>query len=94
MKYQHLDNLIGAYFNQDYSIRADSIEGLIHAYRTDATAMQRKLVLTDIAAFVADHPTGLDTAFDSAFGSDFDPRLWQHTALTFLTALDRGLRDR
>lgn len=92
MKYPHLENLIGAYLHQDYAHYADTIEGVIDAYKEDATAEQGQRVRVDIANFLQDHQGMLDQAFDAVFDVDFNPRLWDLTVETFLKNLDRQLQ--
>lgn len=93
MTYPELDNLIGAYLNQDYSYYADTLEGVIEAFKEDATAEQVQLVRADIAHFLRDHSHDLEQAFEAAFCRDFDPKLWGLTAESFLKNLDRQLQS-
>ena len=92
MKYPHLDTLIKAYLNQDYSYYADTLEGVIDAYKDDAAPEQVQGLRADIARFLADHPATLDAAFEAAYGFDFGPELWGLTAESFLKKLDRQLQ--
>lgn len=92
MKYPHLDVLIKAYLNQDYSYYADTLEGVIDAYKDDAAPEQIQGLRADIARFLADHPDTLDAAFEAAYGFDFGPELWGLTAESFLRKLDRQLQ--
>jgi hypothetical protein len=93
MKYPDLENLIGAYLHQDYAYYADTIEGVIEAYKEDATAEQVQRVRVDIANFLQDHQGKLDQAFDAVLDVDFNPRLWDLTVETFLKNLDRQLQE-
>lgn len=92
MKYAHLDTLIKGYLNQDYAYYADTIEGVVDAYRRDASAEHVQGLRTDIANFLRDHQGTLDQAFEAAYGFDFGPELWGLTAESFLKNLDRQLQ--
>lgn len=92
MKYPHLDTLIKAYLNQDYSYYADTLEGVIEAYKDDAAPEQIQGLRADVARFLADHPATLDAAFEAAYGFDFGPELWGLTTEGFLKKLDGQLQ--
>jgi hypothetical protein len=92
MEYPYLDTLIKGYLNQDYSYYADTLEGVIEAYKSDEGAEQVQGLRADIARFLADHPTTLEAAFEAAYGFDFGPELWGLTTEGFLKKLDRQLQ--
>jgi hypothetical protein len=87
-----LDTLIKGYLNQDYAYYADTLEGVIEAYKDDAAPEQIQGLRAEIARFLADHQGTLDTAFEVAYGFDFGPELWGLTTESFLIKLDRQLQ--
>ena len=91
MNHPQLANFFGAYLNQDYSIHADTLEGVIDAFRHDATDEQRQALREDIASFRHLHAHDLEQAFAESFGADFEPALWDLSAAAFLDLLDRRL---
>jgi hypothetical protein len=90
--YPHLDNLIGAYFNQDAGHIADTLEEIVADYMDGHGADKQAALRRDISAFMADHRAGLDVAFDDKYGFDVDPKLWDCLdAEAFLSAVDAVL---
>lgn len=87
-RYPQLSNLIGAYLNQDYSIYADTLEGVIDCFLTDSRRDEQVALRTEIARFLRDEQAALADTFMRAYGMDFDPALWGLTTETFLRQLD------
>lgn len=93
MKYPHLENMIGAYLNQDYAYHASTLEGVIDACKNGEEAEYVRCLRADIARFLRDHAGAtLEQEFEAAFGADFDPKLFGLTAESFLKKLDRQLQ--
>ena len=86
--YPALSNLIGAYLNQDYSIYADTIEGVIDCFLSDSNHAEKVALRHDIARFLQNERNGYDASFAGAYSFDFDPKLWGLTTETFLRQLD------
>lgn len=89
--YPALGNLIGAYLNQDYSIYADTVEGVIDCFLNDSNRAEKVALREDIARFLRNERRDLDATFARMYGFDFDPQLWGLTAETFLRQLDAQL---
>jgi len=87
------DTLIKGCLNQDYSYYADTLEGVIEAYKSDEGAEQVQGLRSDIARFLTAHSATLDVTFEAAYGFDCGPELWGPTAESFLKKLDRQLHD-
>ena len=93
MNYPHLENMIGAYLNQDYSYHASTLEGVIDACKGGENADYVRGLRADIARFLHDHQDAtLEQRFEVAFGANFDPKLWGLTAESFLKKLDSQLQ--
>jgi CdiI immunity protein len=85
--FAHLDNLIKAYFHQDYDLIADDIEGLMSDFVQTSPRAEREAVRSDIEQYLITHRDDLDQAFRSAYGFDVDPQLWGLSTEGFLTKL-------
>lgn len=86
-EHPHLRKLMGAYLNQDFDLIADSIEGVIQYYRRCSSVAEVEGLMADIRGFLEAHPEDADAAFEAAYGFDFDPRLWGHSAKSFLETI-------
>jgi hypothetical protein len=93
-EYPELDQLFGAYFNQDFELWGETIEQIVAAYMDGATMDRREALLKEIDSFTQDHPGDLDAAFSARYGFDFDPAPWGHTTLSFLQRLQQLLREK
>jgi hypothetical protein len=91
--YPQIDQLLHVYFGQDYDIWGNTIEEIVGCYKRDSPIEFQQALLDEIARFRQAHPHDLDAAFLAAYEYDFDPPLWKHTTDSFLTELDRLLRD-
>ena len=89
--YPELDQLFGAYLNQDYSYWGDTLEAVVEACRRDSSPENVQALADEIDAFSVAHAHDLDEAFSQAWGFDFDPSLWNHTTTSFLAALRAGV---
>jgi hypothetical protein len=93
MKYPYLENMIGAYLNQDYAYHASTLEGVIEACKDGEKSEYVQGLREDIARFLRDHPSAtLEKAFAKDFSAVFDPKLFGLTAESFLKKLDEQLR--
>jgi hypothetical protein len=87
-RHPHLDTLIGAYFHQDASYVADTLEGLVADFVDGHRPEQCAALRADIAAFMDEHAGHLNAAFEAAYGADVDSVLWDHAdAASFLRAV-------
>lgn len=85
--YPQLDQLFGAYLNQDFSYWGNTIAEVVRCYKRDHPREDHLEMLAEIEQFEQTHREDMDAAFESAYGFDFCPRLWGHTAASFLTEL-------
>ena len=65
--YPHLDRLLGGYFHQDCYDDGESDGDIVANYIDTQSEAAVAATLRDIERFVADHPTGMLTAFERAF---------------------------
>ena len=87
--YPVLSNVVIVFFGQDYDLFGDSLEKLMNCAINDSSPEELTRLRDDIARFFENHKEDLDAAFDKAFEFDFDPKLWDTTADSFLRQLDR-----
>ena len=85
--YQHLDNLIFSYFNQDYDLGGDSFDSIVDDFNNSHSTEQRTQVKDDIRNFLADNTGNTEELFSERYGFDVDPSLWGHSAKSFLEEL-------
>ncbi|MBB5510307.1 contact-dependent growth inhibition system immunity protein [Paraburkholderia atlantica] len=91
--YPELNQLFGVYLNEDCSYWGSTIEAIVGCYKRDSSTESIKGILVEIERFRKAHSDNLDTAFEEAYGSQFDPKLWSHTTASFLDKLQRVLRE-
>jgi hypothetical protein len=91
--YPQIDQLLHVYFGQDFDIWGNTIEEIVGCYKRDSPVEFQQALRDDIARFRQAHPHDLDAAFLAAYKYDFNPPLWKHTTDSFLTEVDRLLRD-
>src|SRR4051812_44972799 len=91
-KYPELDQMFGAYFNQDFDLWGDTIEEIVASYKDGTSRQQREGLLEEIDRFVGEYPDDLDAQLSARYGYDFDPVPWGHTARSFLDEVQRILR--
>jgi hypothetical protein len=84
--------LIGAYFNQDSFLVADTVEGIVADYMDGHRPEKQAALRREIAAFMAEHASHLDAVFEEKYGYDVDPKLWDCAdAADFLRTVDAVL---
>jgi hypothetical protein len=86
--YNQLNDLFATWLNQDYDLIADSIEGVLAEYVKGNDLKTIIDLRADIASFMAQNKERLDQAFEEAYGFDFDPKLWGHSAKSVLMLVD------
>lgn len=91
--YPELDQLFGAYFNQDFALWGDTIEEIVAAYNEGTPSPQCEALRNEIDRFIASHSADLDKAFAERYGFDFSPEPWGHTTLSFLREVQRLIAD-
>jgi hypothetical protein len=91
--YPQLDLLLGAYFGEDFELAGNTIEEIVGCYKGDSPIEFQQALRNEIVRFRQAHPHDLDAAFLAAYKYDFNPPLWKHTTDSFLTEVDRLLRD-
>ncbi|MCC8396600.1 hypothetical protein LJ656_28835 [Paraburkholderia sp. MMS20-SJTR3] len=92
-RYPKMYQLFGAYLNQDCKIWGDTIPEIISSYKRDCPRESHLEMIREIDSFIGEHPDDLDTAFETDYGHDFDPQLWEYTTASFLEELKRLLRE-
>lgn len=91
--YPELDQLLHVHFGQDYDIWGNTIGELVGCYKRDSPVSDHQILRDEIARFRQAHPNDLDEAFLAAYKNAFNPPLWNHTTDSFLTEVDRLLRE-
>ena len=91
--YPEIDQLLHVYFGEDFDIWGNTIEELVGCYKRDSPIGDHQALLDEIASFRQAHPNDLDTAFLASYKNFFNPPLWGHTTDSFLTEVDRLLRE-
>lgn len=82
--YPYLYKLMGAYFNQDYYLIADTLDGIVDDFLRTTSTENINGLRSDIVKFLQENQDDVEAAFEKAYGADFDPKLWDHTADSFL----------
>ncbi|MEK9497991.1 contact-dependent growth inhibition system immunity protein [Photorhabdus sp. P32] len=89
---QHLDNFIGAYFNQDCDIFGETtIDEVITEYLNSEPPIFMKGLIEDIDYFIS-NSKDVEKDFDN-LGHEFYPELWETTALDFLNHVSKRVRN-
>jgi hypothetical protein len=88
-----LDQLLHIYFGQDFDLWGNTIEELVGCYKRDSPVKDHQALLEEIARFRQTHSQDLDAAFHSAYPNETNPAGWGHTTDSFLTEVERLLRD-
>lgn len=91
--YPELDQLFGAYLNQDYKLWGDTLEEVVRCYKRDSNAEDNQHLLEELARFSSTHAEDLDASFLARYGFDFDPRLWSHTTASFFELVRHVLSE-
>jgi len=91
--YPALDHLLHAYFGEDFDLSGNTVEEIVGCYMGESSVEHHRALREEIARFRQAHPHDLDAAFLAAYEYDFDPPLWGHTTDSFLTEVDRLLRE-
>ncbi|TDV08335.1 contact-dependent growth inhibition system immunity protein [Paraburkholderia caballeronis] len=89
-RYPGMRTFFGGYLNQDYELAGDTIPEIVACYKGDSPRECHFEMVHEIEAFMAEHPQDLDVAFETDYGSSFDPKLWGYTTASFLEEL-KGL---
>jgi len=90
--YQHLDNLIFSYFNQDSDLDGNTMNELVNAYKSTNSEEQVSQLSNEIHNFILDADDNIEKMFIDKYGFDVDPVLWDHTAKSFLEEVVRLLK--
>jgi hypothetical protein len=91
--YPELDQLLHVYFGQDFDIWGHTIEELVGCYKRDSPVADHQALRDEIARFRQAHLDDLDEAFLASYKNFFNPPLWNPTTDSFLTEVDRLLRQ-
>lgn len=91
--YPALDHLLHAYFGEDSDLSGNTVEEIVNCYKGGSSVEHHRALRDEIARFRQAHPHDLDAASLAAYKYDFNPPLWKHTTDSFLTELDRLLRE-
>ncbi|KER02560.1 hypothetical protein LGZ99_14855 [Photorhabdus temperata] len=88
-----LNRLIGAYFNQDCEIiSGPEIDDTINDYLETTTKGMKKELLEEIKSFIH-NSKDLEKEFRELYRYDFNPDLWETTALDFLNHVSKRVQD-
>ena len=79
--------LMGGYFHQDFDINGDTLEKVVSAFVADSDAPLRRLVISDIDAFLATGEVGMEERFQAYFRPDIIPTEFRPTTREFLLAI-------
>jgi hypothetical protein len=91
--YPALDHLLHAYFGEDFDLSGNTVEEIVGCYKGESPLEHHRALREEIARFRQAHPNDLDDAFLGFYKNFFNPPLWNHTTDSFLTEVDRLLRD-
>jgi hypothetical protein len=92
-QYPELDNLIGAWFHQDFDLDGDdTIEKIIASYRAVAPAEKQAMLRADIARFLSD-ARDVDAEFQERFNPQIIPTGFAPTTRAFLERIAELLND-
>ena len=91
--YPELDQLLHVYFGEDFDMWGNTVQDLVGCYKRDSPVEDHHALRDEIARFRLAHPTDLDEAFLASYKNFFNPPLWNHTTDSFLTEVDRLLRE-
>ncbi|MCC8391209.1 hypothetical protein LJ656_01295 [Paraburkholderia sp. MMS20-SJTR3] len=92
-QYSQMEQIFGAYFGEDFDLFGDTIPEIISCYKNTNPRHYHHQLIDEINLFLHDHPNDLDAAFEKEYGSGFDPKLWGHTTISFLSELTRLLSE-
>ncbi|WP_350305691.1 contact-dependent growth inhibition system immunity protein [Photorhabdus viridis] len=88
-----LNRLIGAYFNQDCEIiSGPEIDDTINDYLETTTKGMKRELLEEIKSFIH-NSKDLEKEFRELYRYDFNPDLWETTALDFLNHVSKRVRN-
>ena len=91
--YPALDHLLRAYFGEDFDLSGNTVEEIVGCYKGGSPVEHHRALREEIARFRQAHPHDLDAAFLASYEYYLDPPLWGHTTDSFLTEVDRLLRE-
>jgi hypothetical protein len=91
--YPALDHLLHAYFGEDFDLSGNTVEAIVDCYMEESPVEHHRALREEIARFRLAHPNELDDAFLGSYKNFFNPPLWRHTTDSFLTEVDRLLRE-
>jgi hypothetical protein len=82
--FSHLDQLLGAWFHQDFDLVGDTLEEILETYRSVSPDGRCAAVVRDIDRFLALPGDTLNDKFDQTFKPDIDPAGWGMSAREWL----------
>ena len=80
-----------SHFHQDFDLIADTIEGLVADFKDTNTSEEIENVREDIARFLNQSDSDIESVFKESYGYDFEPAIWDLTVKMFLQKLDKLL---
>lgn len=92
-RYSRLNYLLEVYLSQDSGFSGKTVPEIVARYRKESPRDEHLELVSEIDAFIAEHPDDLDSAFDEEYGRAFDPSQWGHTIASFLAETRRLLAD-
>ncbi|TNH43360.1 contact-dependent growth inhibition system immunity protein [Photorhabdus luminescens] len=89
-----LNRLMYAYFNQDYDIiSGPELDDVINDYLDTTNDKMKRELIEEIDSFIH-NSKNIEEEFKLVYSdSDFDPDLWETTALDFLNYVSKRTRD-
>ncbi|KER02493.1 hypothetical protein LGZ99_14830 [Photorhabdus temperata] len=92
-KTQYLDNFIGTYFNQNCDIFGETtIDKVITEYINSEPPTLMKELIKDIDYFIQ-NSEDVEREFKELYRYDFNPDLWETTALDFLNHVSKRVQN-
>jgi len=83
--YPYLDQLLGAYFHQDFDIvSGETIEAVIEDYKQGTPEDEWGGLRADIKRFIRYSGEALDREFEKVFNPCIDPKGWNMTTKEWL----------
>lgn len=87
----YLDQLLGGYLHQDYDLFGETIEEVMQEYLRRETPKTIQGLIDGCEALLKINDT--EATFYRLYQDDFDPKLWQLTAVEFLNVITAQAKE-
>jgi hypothetical protein len=94
VNYPNLSDFIGMCFGQDFDLWGNSVPEIVSTYKDGSDANEWDAISNDINNFRLNYSNNLDSAFKKLYGNYIDPKSWDHTTDSFLSELQRLLKEK